>query len=82
MKTDTGEDIVFRHADGTIAINPVAETGVDEETGEVIFMELHASSLSVKGGTMINGRQTFKRLLIQRVYPTINIALENKKIIV
>lgn len=72
MKTEDGQEIIFRHEDGTIAKNPVAEVGVDEDTGEVIFMELHASSLSVKGGTRINGRQTFKRLLVQRVYPTIN----------
>lgn len=64
MRTEDGQEIVFLRGDGTPAQGPVGKRGYDENTGEVLFYELHDS---VKPS--VNGKDTFQRFLVQRVFP-------------
>ena len=66
------KDITFFRADGGKAENVVLKGGMDEKTGEAIFYELVGFSGEV-GKMLINGKETFKRLFIRRVYPYLQI---------
>lgn len=62
------KDVVFFRADGKKAENVVLKGGIDETTEESIFYELIGFSGEV-GKMLIDGKETYKRLFIQRVYP-------------
>ena len=67
------DDIKFVHADGTLATNAVASVGVDEETGEVIFYELLGQTgIGDIPYLSVNGKNVYRRVMIQRVYPVLN----------
>ena len=71
MKTDTGEEIIFLRADGTRAQNTILQRTISD-TGEVMFCELTGyTNENVRGKLKVNGRETFKLLFVQRVFPCI-----------
>ena len=63
--------IIFCRPDGTLCQNAIVQN-IYEDTGEVIFMELLGISTVVKGRLRIRGKEPYKRLFVQRVYPTID----------
>lgn len=67
-KTIKKEEIVFLRSNGEVATNAIVNR-VNEKTNEVMFMEIVDFSGNVRGGSRINGKQTFKRLFVRRVYP-------------
>ena len=65
-------DVVFFRADGKKSQNIVLKGGLDENTGETMFYELLGFSGEI-GKMLIDGKETYKRLFIQRVYPYLQI---------
>ena len=63
--------IRFIRNDGSLAVNSVVAGGYDPKNGEVIFHEVVGFSGDVKGGVYVDGKEKFKRILIQRVFPVV-----------
>ena len=67
--------IVYLRPNGDIATNAVFQR-VNEATGELMFMELMGFTNEVKGGLSVDGKEVYKRLFVQRVYPHIKVKKE------
>lgn len=66
-----GQEVIFLTPDGEVVENVVLKNTPEKIGDEIMFMELIDFSGNVKGGTLIDGKQTFKRLFMRRVYPYI-----------
>lgn len=64
--------IVYLRPDNTVAENAIYRR-TNKATGEVIFCELLDLSTCVKGGLRVNGKEPYKRIFVQRVYPSMLI---------
>lgn len=60
--------ILYFRPNGERAENTIVES-INKNDNEVIFMELLGISTPIKGGLRIKGKETYKRLFVQRVYP-------------
>lgn len=63
-------DVTFVRADGTPAENAIYSNEIED--GEIVFFELLGQSGITTPYVKINGKQTYRRLFIQRVYPQID----------
>ena len=72
--------IKYMRPDGTLATNPVLAGGYNPETDKIIFHEIIGFSGDVKGGVYVDGKEKYKRLLIQRVFPVIREEAERHQI--
>jgi len=72
------EEIVFLRPNGELATNAIVKR-VNSKNNEVMFMEIVDFSGNVSGGTRINGKQTFKRFFVRRVYPHIKLDDDKKR---
>ncbi len=71
QKGDLQEDIVFFTADGREATNAVGTMGEDKNGNLMFFELLGQSSIGDIPCLQAKGKEKYRRLMIQRVYPHI-----------
>jgi hypothetical protein len=66
MRTEDGKEIIFIREDGSLSEGPVMQRGSDPTSGEVVFYELQGHLKP-----SVNGKDTYERVCIQRVFPAV-----------
>lgn len=61
--------LVYLRPNGELATNAIVQRV--NEYGEVMFLEILAVSNIIKGGLKLKGKDPYKRVFVQRVYPNI-----------
>lgn len=65
-------EIKYVRSDGTFSEFVVIPSGYDKQTKEILFYELIGASIEKpKPRLLLNGKEPYKRLYIQRVFPVV-----------
>lgn len=72
-------EVVYFRPDGTRATNAIVNR--ESEDGEMIFMEIigYSGDGGVKPKLLLNGKEPYKRIYIQRVFPYVKVEDEDDK---